>query len=129
LKKLLLLITLFTLYTHHSNSQWLQQTLPVSGTMNDMQFINANTGWITFVSPFNFIKTTNSGTNWTVLYANNPQFGKIKFFNDTLGYSIGRDASFNGMISRTTNGGLNWVVMQLTSRGYTSMDFVNPDTG
>ena len=45
MKKLFLLITLFTLYTHNSYSQWVQQTVPVSKPITGIKFIDANTGW------------------------------------------------------------------------------------
>jgi len=45
MKKLLLLITLFTLNTHHSNSQWIQQTVPVSKPITGIKFIDSLKGW------------------------------------------------------------------------------------
>lgn len=112
-----------------SQSGWYEQTLPVSGTISDMQFIDSQTGWITLYSPFNLIKTTNSGKNWTILFSESKQFGYIDFVNDTIGYAIGMDNMFNGMVSKTTNGGLNWIAVYTGVRGYTALDFINQDTG
>jgi len=108
---------------------WYEQTLPVSGTISDMQFIDSQTGWITLYSPFNFIKTTNGGKNWEILYSGTRQFGSIDFLNDSLGYAIGSDNMFNGMISKTTNGGINWTAVYTGVRRYTALDLINQDTG
>ncbi len=126
---IILFFTLIALLTPRSiHSQWVQQTLPVSGTPYDMQFINSNTGWMTLSSPLTFLKTTNSGTSWFTLSSGTTQFGNLKFFNDTLGYTLG-SISGNIAISKTTNGGLNWTVIYTSPNSFQSMNFINPDTG
>lgn len=131
MKKLLLLITLFTLHAHHSTSQWQQlPNLPVSGTVYDMFFVNANTGLITVVSPYNLIKTTNGGANWFVVPTDSlTRPAKMQFFNDTLGIGMGQDPGFVSYITKTTNCGLNWTRINSSSSVYQDIDFVNKDTG
>ncbi|MDF0682571.1 MAG: hypothetical protein P0116_16555 [Candidatus Nitrosocosmicus sp.] len=94
-----------------------------------MQFINAQTGWITLYNPFNFLKTTNGGKIWNTLYPNSSQFIFFDFIDNSIGYAIGYDAMFNGLISKTNNGGLNWITVYTGARGFTALDFVNQDTG
>jgi hypothetical protein len=112
--------------------QWYQITLPVSGQVYQMQFINSNTGWATVMqsnSNYYFIKTTNSGVNWTVIYNDSSKVQNFQFFNDTLGYARGQVSDIR-LLSRTTNGGNNWTVLQSSnSYVYTDFYFINPDTG
>ena len=113
----------------YPQSGWYQQTLPVSGTILDMQFVNAQTGWITLGNPFNFISTTDGGKNWMILQSGTKPFWEFEFINDTLGYSIGFDGT-NGYILETTNSGVNWVQLHSSSENiYKDLTFINKDTG
>jgi len=117
---------------NYCNSQWYQINLPVAGSVYQMQFINSNTGWAV-ISQTNvgyiLTRTTNQGTNWSVIYSDSSKVGKFQFLNDTLGYSIGYSQEYH-LISRTTNGGYNWTVMQSSFNDiYDGFYMINADTG
>jgi photosystem II stability/assembly factor-like uncharacterized protein len=108
--------------------QWFKlPDLPVSsGTMYDMYFVNANTGWITFLSPNSLIKTTNGGINWIIQSSSNIR--NIQFMDSLVGYANGIIGT-NGTIWKTTDGGSNWSSLFVTGNGYADIFFVNKDTG
>jgi photosystem II stability/assembly factor-like uncharacterized protein len=127
----LLLIVHLSLYIEHCEAQWDQITLPVSGSVYHMQFINSNTGWAT-ISQTNvgyiLIRTTNQGTNWSVIYSDSAKVGKFQFINDTLGYAMGKSQGFY-LMSKTTNSGYNWTIMQNTEDILNGFYMINSDTG
>ncbi len=107
--------------------QWTQlPNLPVSGTVYDMYFANANTGWVTLVSPTAIIKTTNGGQTWVT--QSNISIRNIQFIDTALGYGQGFIGT-NGTIWKTTNGGVNWNSVLSDGNGYADISFVNKDTG
>ena len=67
-------------------SQWIQQTLPVSGLINDICFINSNTGFISTDTQA-LLKTTNGGTNWAVIKT--VLIYHIQFLDNLTGYAHG----------------------------------------
>jgi hypothetical protein len=103
----------------------------VSGTVYDMYFVNANTGWVTLYSPFNTLKTTDGGQSWTVqLSGNTLRAGVLQFFNDTAGVSLGSNSSNLSTILQTTNGGVNWTAIHVSSGDiYRDISFISKDTG
>jgi photosystem II stability/assembly factor-like uncharacterized protein len=112
--------------------QWSQITLPVSGSVYKMQFINSNTGWAV-VNTSNYvyvlIRTTNQGTNWNVIYSDSTKVETFQFINDTLGYALGESHGFY-LMSKTTNSGYNWTVMQSSyDYVYSGFYMVSADTG
>ncbi len=112
---------------HVAYSQWTQlPNLPVSGTVYDMYFVNASTGWITLISPFNLIKTTNGGQSWAVLASMNIR--TIEFPDSLTGYGTGYVGT-TGAIWKTINGGENWNSLEVTGNNYADISFVNKDTG
>ncbi|MBV6479607.1 MAG: hypothetical protein HGGPFJEG_02393 [Ignavibacteria bacterium] len=112
----------------YSQTGWYEQTLPVSGTISDMEFIDAKTGWITLYGPTNLIKTTNSGKSWIILQSGSDQFEHFEFLYDTLGFATGHIGA-NGQVSKTTNGGINWVLLYTGSNYFSNLSFINNDTG
>ena len=125
------LLFAFCLFTSALQGQWQQlPNLPVSGTVYDMWFVNANTGLITVLSPYNLIKTSNGGVSWFVIPTDSfTRPAKMQFFNDTLGIGMGQDPSFISYITKTTNCGLNWTRINSSGSVYQDMYFVNKDTG
>ena len=107
---------------------WYQQPLPVSGTIYDMQFIDANTGWISLYNPTNLIGTTNGGNNWWVVPGLARQFEAIEFVNDSIGYSTGSVGASDQLL-KTTNGGLNWTTIYNGINSYNDLSFISNDTG
>ena len=127
MKKLyILFITLCTLYTPHStHSQWIQQSLPVSGLVNDICFINANTGFVSMDTPA-LLKTTNGGTNWTIIKTT--LIYHIQFLDNLTGYAHGYVPSSHRLY-KTTNAGNTWDSMFIGQGAYGDISFVNKDTG
>jgi photosystem II stability/assembly factor-like uncharacterized protein len=125
-------IAVSTFNIEHCSAQWYQITLPVSGSVYKMQFINSNTGWAV-VNTSNYvyvlIRTTNQGTNWFVIYSDSAKVETFQFINDTLGYALGESHGFS-LLSKTTNSGYNWTVMQSSfSDIYDGFYMINADTG
>ena len=117
MKKLLLLITLFTLYTHHSNSQWTKQTIPVTKPIVGIEFKDSLKGWAVTSSGSQFdvsyvINTTDGGTNWLLQYTGTGyEFDAFDMVDLNTGYIIG--GQFSGGFPRlfkTTNSGQNWII-------------------
>ncbi|MEO8511927.1 MAG: T9SS type A sorting domain-containing protein [Ignavibacteria bacterium] len=135
MKKLLLLTTLFTLYTHHSNTQWVQQTVPVSKPITGIKFINANTGWActswgTGMDTSYILYTSNGGINWLVQHAAlNARYNALSVIDANNIYA-GGDSSARAKFSKTINGGLNWVDIQTpVNMSIEDMVFQNKDSG
>lgn len=91
--------------------------------LNDVYFVNENTGWI--CGDYMFLKTTNGGANWNKIdIAGN--HNSVFFFNSQTGFI----ASSGGKLLKTVNGGANW---QLIDLGITSnlnkIKFLNNNFG
>lgn len=84
---------------------------PAEQSVNKIQFLNDNTGFI--ASGSGLYKTTNGGTNWTTLF-NTDGFVDICFLNINTGYILSLNSP--PKIYRTTNGGLNF-------SSYTNLQF------
>ncbi len=71
-----------------------------------LNFIDANTGWVVTQDFSNQIrKTTNGGVTWTTQYFNNVAYmTSVYFVNANTGYACG----FYANIIKTTNGGATW---------------------
>lgn len=107
-------IAVSTLLITHCSAQWYQISLPVSGSVLQMQFINSNTGWVVVSQSgygYSMLRTTNQGTNWFVIYSDSSKVGRFQFVNDTLGYAMGYYQGYH-LISRTTNSGYNWTIVR-----------------
>ena len=136
MKKLLLLITLFTLYTHNSYSQWIQQTVPVSKPITGIKFIDANTGWACTsigMGGQNYayiLHTTNGGTNWFIQDSSfNSDYNALSVVDANIVYAGGDSVGF-GKLAKTTNGGINWIYLQLPINMLIGdMQFLNKDSG
>jgi photosystem II stability/assembly factor-like uncharacterized protein len=101
-----------------SQTGWYPLQSGTSNVLNSVQFINANTGFMSGGSIV--LKTQNGGTNWTIISSS---FGgsSVFFINENTGFVC------NGLIYRTTNGGTNW-----TSQNFSllnSVYFINELTG
>jgi photosystem II stability/assembly factor-like uncharacterized protein len=98
-----------------------------SGTIYNLQFMNANTGYFAGTSSVKVYRTLNGGLNWTQI----PGLGSITAYDvyaaDTNNVIV---ASTSGNVYKTTNAGLNWATINTgsTSALY-DMHFVSPDTG
>ena len=97
------------------------------GVINDMRFVNKDTGWVCSQDAFDggVFKTNDGGQSWTRqinLTTDNPN--KIFFINKDIGW-VGN--SF-GKLYKTYNGGLNWN-LQSSLGSIKDILFVNNDTG
>lgn len=94
-----------------AQSGWVQQSSGTNFTLNDVQFINSNTGFIVGVkstAPYSsiFLKTTNAGINW-ISYPNaNRSLSGLYFFDSNNGFLAGVADS---NIQKTTDGGNIWL--------------------
>lgn len=98
------------LYTSNSGNNWVLQNSGTPETIDDIFFINQNTGWVIangyFYDGTIILRTTNGGANWnysryedtTVVY------NQIYFLSPTTGFLTG----YSGYILKSTNGGFNW---------------------
>lgn len=98
------------IHTSNSGNNWVMQNSGTIETIDDIFFINQNTGWVIangfFYDGTIILRTTNSGANWsfsryedtTVVY------NQIYFLNTLTGFLTG----YSGDILKSTNGGFNW---------------------
>jgi photosystem II stability/assembly factor-like uncharacterized protein len=101
--------------------------------INNIYFLNSNTGWLTASKDLIYTlknlvyKTTNGGLNW-VSYLHTDtipaSFDKIFFENENTGISIGWN-----YLHKTTNGGINWSSYCMLYETFSSMFFLNSNTG
>jgi photosystem II stability/assembly factor-like uncharacterized protein len=119
---------------HNSYCQWYPQPLPATGNINQIQFINSQTGWILTVEPLSthtFLKTTNGGANWQIIHQTNNLYyvSNFKFFDENLGYATGEDTNYSVHFKKTTDGGFTWINVYNASVGLGAIFFLNPDSG
>jgi photosystem II stability/assembly factor-like uncharacterized protein len=109
-------------------SGWYQQFLPnLNGTsISDITFTDSLNGYaVTTVSGGNsyILKTTNRGDNWIIKYTHNQGFVKVKFINQSTGFTNAFTKLF-----KTTNSGENWSFIDLPSIFGDDMAVLNQDT-
>lgn len=128
----ILIIAHCTLTIEDCEGQWYQVNLPIAGSIQQMQFVNQNTGWAVVKEStykYTLIKTSNSGVNWISIFSDSLRVIRFQFINDTLGYGLGK-AYVDNLLLKTTNGGYNWTTMQSSSNyALGGFYFVNADTG
>jgi photosystem II stability/assembly factor-like uncharacterized protein len=99
---------------------WIQQNSGTNTTLNEIYFINKNTGWVVGGLESNgtngvITKTTNGGNNWITQFTGNNNFQKVFFINQNTGFVAGGyiipPFISNRIVLKTTNGGGNWVVL------------------
>jgi photosystem II stability/assembly factor-like uncharacterized protein len=86
-------------------------------------FLDSNTGWVGGVN--SFAKTTNGGTNWTVIPIGTLSVNGL-FFTDLLSGFMAENSS---KIQKTTDGGLTWNISYTGNSSFRSVYFINPATG
>ena len=128
-----------TYKTTNSGVNWFQ--IQNAGYVNQIYFMNENTGWASVGNSSK--KTTNGGLNWnTYLMPSNLNIGNnfltmFKVINQDTIYGVGGNRDFGnfsrGIVWISTNGGVNWGFQQPDTsihRGtYGGIDFINKDTG
>lgn len=108
----------------YSQSGWNLQPSGTSRVLQDVQFINSNTGWA--VGRLGAIlATTNGGTNWIQrTNGTNQDIFKIFFMNANTGWSVCYDC-----LRRTTDAGVSWTDQAFTYVNANAIYFINSDTG
>ncbi|MBL0060727.1 MAG: T9SS type A sorting domain-containing protein [bacterium] len=80
---------------------WSELTSPTSLPLNDVRFLDANTGWI--AGNQGVLRTTNGGDSWQ-LVGTPEDLEAVFFISATEGWVCGND----GYIAHSTNGGQSW---------------------
>jgi len=120
------------LISSFSNAQsgWMLQNSNLNKKLNDVFFINSQTGWIVADSS-KILRTTNSGVTWAnqTLPFYSPLYS-VYFINENTGWAAGGYWYFAhaGIVYKTTNGGTNWFINSHTSE-VTDIHFINENTG
>ncbi len=111
-------------------SQWTWQQFNPAIYLNDIEFVNKNTGYVCG-SNSTVAKTTDGGITWfgqyVGTYTGKYLFG-ISMLNENDGYIVG---SFSTIL-KTSNGGNNWVVLRdgdENGNTFWDISFINENTG
>jgi len=107
LKRLLTIIafTASTL-TFAQNFNWTAQTSGVTSHLNDVFFVDNQTGWVVGAGGV-ILHTTDGGTTWTPQSSGTTNAMRAVFFLDAnTGWALGKDI-FNVLL-KTTDGGATW---------------------
>jgi len=102
--------------------QWTQQNLPVSGQIDDLAFLNKDTGFIAMGSSNILLRTLNGGTNWDII--TNFRIYQLEKIDTKTLYAINYDGN---KLYRTYDGGTSWD--SITAGGWCGISFINKDTG
>jgi len=114
--------------TQDGGATWDSTTF--SNNVHDVDFINADTGFVLYGSSsvYKLSTTYNGGDTWSDQTMPSPGFSyyqMVYFTNANTGYVNTYDAT----ILQTTDGGANWNTLPLGSYGYMSdKDHINEDT-
>ncbi len=101
----LLLIFLFLGFDLFSQTATWQNPLPQGNKLNDIFFLDTNTGWAVGDGGV-ILKTSNGGTSWSVTnHTSCIGLNKIFFVSSLVGWAVG----IYGTIIKTTDGGQTWV--------------------
>ncbi|MCU0373321.1 MAG: T9SS type A sorting domain-containing protein [Ignavibacteria bacterium] len=116
MKRLFLLIAVFLLFYANLYPQtgWYLQNSGTSRNLNNLYFINSNTGWVAGDSVV--LKTTNGGQNWIIQSLPvQAKINSVNFLNANTGFLAGeRNYSsyvLGTYVLKTTNGGINWNII------------------
>ncbi len=106
-------------------SQWFQLTTNTSETLNDIFFVNPNTG-VAAGSNGKIIRTTDAGQNWVSVLSNTTNSLYSLDFPDVLtGYTGG----YTGTVLRTLNGGASWSHRTGCGINIRCVSFISVNTG
>lgn len=127
MKKILCFIFVFSFFHNSAYAQWIQQNGGTTVTLYNIDFIDANTGWIVGTAS-KILKTTNGGINWITQIPAIPlnrELNDIQMFDAITGYIAGWTNTF----LKTTDGGLNWLNISVPQGQYNALSFINAQTG
>lgn len=126
MKTFLLKLLFISLLSVYINAQWIQLISPTSSSINTLQFINSNTGYLTGNLGGNVIKTTDGGISWIFTNTGTSITYYDLFFENVL---TGFVAGSIKQIVKTTNSGINWDIRTSGSGTLYSISFPTPTTG
>ncbi|MGM0595795.1 MAG: WD40/YVTN/BNR-like repeat-containing protein [Myxococcota bacterium] len=134
-------ITSADVYFSNGNSAFTKGTLPAlpqDASLNNLQMLDGSIGYLvggtgpdsdnpsrSYGNGFVF-KTTDGGSNWTVLHDNFPMVvTAVYFINETRGWISGNDAE-QAYIYYTDDGGQNWTQQSLPWHDSFTVEFESP---
>jgi photosystem II stability/assembly factor-like uncharacterized protein len=89
-----------------------QNPLPTGNLIQDLQFVDAQTGWAVGEAG-QILKTVDGGTTWTAQVSNvDAALTTVRFASPTVGWAVG----LSGTVLRTEDGGQTWA--RQTGSGY-----------
>ncbi|RPI13759.1 MAG: T9SS C-terminal target domain-containing protein [Ignavibacteriae bacterium] len=122
--------------TTNGGLSWDSLATPIPGTfLDNIDFVNANTGWvfsnISDIPGGSIWHTTNGGINWTQqTLADTTLWGQFIYAADMINPNTGFCVSGIPVIHKTTNGGLNWIPQnQSITDLIRDMSMLNEDSG
>jgi len=130
MKKIFYIIIAISLFHQCAGAQWVQQSGGTTVTLYNIDFVDANTGWIVGTAS-KILKTTNGGLNWVTQIPSIPlnrELNDIQMFDANTGYIGGWTNTF----LKTTNGGDNWVQLtgpSVTNGSLNAISFNDVNTG
>lgn len=126
MKNFLLTALLLSLTAYGIKAQWNQIVSPTTFSINSVQLINSNTGYICGNFGGNVIKTTDGGTSWIfTVTGSSSTFFDLYFENAFTGYVAGTIKQ----IVKTTNSGTNWDIKTSGSGTVYCISFPTSATG
>ncbi len=111
--------------TTNSGINWISYAVPSSGSIYDLYFHNAASGFAVGRNGM-ILSTTNGGVNWiTKPTPTSNHLYEVCFMDVLTGYVAG----YNGTILKTTNGGNEWILIRnIAGQHLYAMDFFDKDT-
>ena len=113
-----------------SSDGWVRQYTNAEKRLEDVFFLNNNTGWISGADG-TLMKTKNSGLFWVSNNFSSLHFiGSIYFINENTGWVSGR-YDYISIVYKTTDGGKSWNIQMfdLTAFYSAGLRFFNENTG
>ncbi|OGU38760.1 MAG: hypothetical protein A2315_01245 [Ignavibacteria bacterium RIFOXYB2_FULL_35_12] len=101
------------------------------GTVLDkIQFIDNNTGWISFYMGNKILKTVDGGQNWNAKFIDSSlSMYSFHFVDADKGWAVGEE-NWGAKIYKTTNGGDDWTLSgNPPITNYSSVYFINENIG
>lgn len=110
-------------------STWNSVNFNLSDWVDEIQFLDENTGWIATLSGStgagHVLKTTDGGATWTTLHTMISYYG-MHWFDESNGFIAGSD----GKMFKTTDGGANWSVVNIQTLDLiVQVEFVDQNNG
>lgn len=100
------------LYSSNGGVNWTTKPTPNSMPIEDIKFVNANTGYVcggnSFMGIGEMSKTTNGGNNWTPISLPSPINSLAIFTMSFVNASTGWIGGYAATSYKTTNGGNSW---------------------